>query len=1430
MPVGFNSPARNFFLLGSSGAELVTNFFKTITSPDSASDAVYRAEEIRYDYGSDTYTLAGWGQDNNSTQYGWVENRNYNPETGGSTQTWRNLVKSSIANNDLRIKALEVDNGYGLVAVGIANDAPFIAKYDGFNGTLDFQSTSNSGNVIYSGIAVDINKNYYACGNTLVGDRVGFIEKYDSTGIPGWGKSASYEFSDVRLEKIAVNSKGGVVAVGSVFDDAGTKGYIVKVDSLTGDVLWDKTLKRSSEDQVLDIILPRGVFIDSEDFIYVVGFFQDVSASKSFILKYSPEGNLLWQRETDDANGDPIQYYEVKADGNTGQVIVFGRYEDTFNNDELGLLTKYSRNGDLVWRRTIKSSYNQSLKFGFEGGAGVALDFDESFYYLLFTDDVLDVAGRTPEGYTFGKVSSSGNGLGQFEYSDGVGETMTYTIIEIPDRIGRIQDGSVRIETSGLISYPFNANKLLFDDYATSLSNKKRQLEDGNVFQYSGSPSVRLADFAKLDIGTESIDVNVPAEEALYDQPGTYTFTVPDGVTEVSAVAIGGGGGSGSSLGTGQSSGGGGGGGGLAWGTFTVTPGEDLTVVVGAGGAGAGPGYGVAGNAGEDSSISRASTVLLQGGGGGAGLADGVSNGGTGVLAAGGTSTGSERDGGGVGGQGGAARSNNGGGGGGGAGGYNGQGGPGGTSNSVAGEGGEGGGGGGGSGQSAGGTQNNGGGGVGIFGGPISGAGGAGVAAGDPGKGGSNGQDGQPGGVGGKFGGGGGGPEDDTLALGADGGDGGVRIIWGAGRSFPDNALQSFSRVEQRVPDRSGKNNKVVVNGPTILPTGRAWDFDSTANDCLLLDEESDLANITGDISIEAWFKIATTNSGNRAIWSKGRTPDPGGGTEMHSLLWVSSSNTLAGLIGNLDGTASGVGTQVVTANQWYHVVLTSNGTNNKIYVNGVLNDTNARTSEEIYNTNQNGGVAIGRDVRYPTTENRHWDGEIGELRVYDKALTAAQVYQNYNVSKARYLFEAPSVSPKVSPGIVIDNNLLLNYDFGNKATYDPAENLIESSEDFSNSQWTSGGTEGKCDVIDTDILSPFGTRGVQLLDDTSTAGDGQGTDARISITPSNTRDYCVSVYAKKGTAEKFDLYLFYVDVSVVGYRLTYVWDDDFLSVAGAEGANGVAPDYGYENVGNGWYRFWLSAADQSLNTKLQMRLYPGSRDTGLAGSTYFWGAQAEEGSTPGRYVKTYGTDIVGINSPNTVNNLSSANFSGIITGARFNSGGWFEFDGTNEEIITSDNINQANLPLTYECWVRTANGYSPSGYVSLMSTYDPNPEGFWILLNPTNAYVTAGNDGSTFHVSSTSVNDGEWHHVVATLDIPNVRIYVDGVDVGGLNNAPNNIIPSTRFVRIGSMSINGSSDRFLDGDIGEARIYNRALSSTEVSQNYNATRAKYGV
>ena len=142
---------------------------------------------------------------------------------------------------------MELDSNNNLIVVGKSGNAPWIAKYSN-SGVLDWQSTSASANVRYLGVTSDSNENYYACGRTSLSasDTQAFVEKFDSNGNPGWGKSAFMLGRDVVLEKISANSGGHVVAVGYLEDDSADKGYIVKVDTNTGEVLWDRTLERLS--------------------------------------------------------------------------------------------------------------------------------------------------------------------------------------------------------------------------------------------------------------------------------------------------------------------------------------------------------------------------------------------------------------------------------------------------------------------------------------------------------------------------------------------------------------------------------------------------------------------------------------------------------------------------------------------------------------------------------------------------------------------------------------------------------------------------------------------------------------------------------------------------------------------------------------------------------------------------------------------------------------------------------------------------------------------------------------------------------------------------------------------------------------------------------------------------------------------------------
>ena len=321
--------------------------------------------------------------------------------------------------------------------------------------------------------------------------------------------------------------------------------------------------------------------------------------------------------------------------------------------------------------------------------------------------------------------------------------------------------------------------------FPTGTANQQFQVQSSAYIQNNlgigtTNPTSSLSVDGSTVIGTEIL--NMTGLSSTFTTVGSNTFTVPAGVTKISAVLIGGGGaGGGGSAGGSGSGGQGGGGGGLRYiNDFPVTPGQTLTIIVGAGGNG---GTGAGGN-GANSEIVGVATAF-GGTGGAADYTGTVGAGGTGSIIAG-------NIGGSSGGNGGTATLTTGAGGGGSAG-YSGNGGSGGngsiTNGGVAGSGGGAGGGG------APTASGSGGGGVGVLG--LGSSGSLSNGAGNAGSGGSNGSTGNTnnGAAGGLYGGGGGGADGNagSVTSGGNGAQGIVRIVWSPSskfsRLFPTNQV-----------------------------------------------------------------------------------------------------------------------------------------------------------------------------------------------------------------------------------------------------------------------------------------------------------------------------------------------------------------------------------------------------------------------------------------------------------------------------------------------------------------------------------------------------------------------------------------------------------------------------------------------------------------
>ena len=95
-------------------------------------------------------------------------------------------------------------------------------------------------------------------------------------------------------------------------------------------------------------------------------------------------------------------------------------------------------------------------------------------------------------------------------------------------------------------------------------------------------------------------------------------------------------------------------------------------------------------------------------------------------------------------------------------------------------------------------------------------------------------------------------------------------------------------------------------------------------------------------------------------------------------------------------------------------------------------------------------------------------------------------------------------------------------------------------------------------------------------------------------------------------------------------------------------------------------------------------------------------------------------------------------------------------------------------------------------------------------------------NDRDRVSVGSGPYMDEKWHHIAATRDESEIRLYLDGVLVA---SAPSN----DRNVNVGT-ELYLSFDTSFNGAIDEAKIYNRALSEEEIQRNFKATSREAAV
>jgi hypothetical protein len=192
--------------------------------------------------------------------------------------------------------------------------------------------------------------------------------------------------------------------------------------------------------------------------------------------------------------------------------------------------------------------------------------------------------------------------------------------------------------------------------------------------------------------------------------------------------------------------------------------------------------------------------------------------------------------------------------------------------------------------------------------------------------------------------------------------------------------------------------------------------------------------------------------------------------------------------------------------------------------------------------------------------------------------------------------------------------------------------------------------------------------------------------------------------------------------------------------------------------------------------------------------------------------------NLVSYSGGTTANNLAANNIGTLLNGTAyspFGNGSWY-FDGTNDGINTAININ--NDPIGIHAWVYCTEVTSLGGRGIVLSDNGGWDRGLEIYGSQWGVHTGASN------YLTGSVSNNTWYNIFLSY-VSNIwTLYVNGSFVNSGGSTPSG----------GSLATIGRADyessRIFLGYISQVNIYNRGLTSTEITNYYNATKSRYGL
>ena len=542
-------------------------------------------------------------------------------------------------------------------------------------------------------------------------------------------------------------------------------------------------------------------------------------------------------------------------------------------------------------------------------------------------------------------------------------------------------------------------------------------------------------------------------------------------------------------------------------------------------------------------------------------------------------------------------------------------------------------------------------------------------------------------------------------------------------------------------------------------------------------------------------------------------------------------------------------------ANKIVNAVYTYDGTNAKLYIDGVLASTVPYTTDPSYFGSGNRNLVLGR-WGHPGYE-RYFNGNIYQASLYNRALSATEILQNYNAKKKKY-------DPDEN---IVTNGLVLHIDPSKNTSYPGTGNTIYDLSGFGNtgtlvssptfSSFNSGSLvfNGNSYITRSLALNTGQNFSVTAwIYPTSLSGGGRNAiiGNGYPFLTDNGWFFCIS-NNNFGTFQSLMISLGQDNCIKISNSYVFQlnkWTHVAVTVSGGGSviklyANGIETSYGFSGG---------SARTLSYSTN---EFHVGMRHSGtperFAGNIS--GVQI--------YNKVLSAQEILQNYNATKNrfvNALSPVRNGLVleldAGQRASYPGtgntWYDLSGNSINGTLTNGPTFSGIGATSSIVFDRSNDYVDVGDSTLLNTFTGMTLEVIVKYNSTNDQIiaqkwnyTLGNDGYTLEILQSQIVGACYsagasyltasisnypinniYHIIFTLNGSTQTLYINGVSVA-TNSAGSVPITAGKNLMIGQRSTGGT---YFGGNNYLTKFYNRALSAYEIKQNFDYYRTRYNI